>query len=44
MGSEQSFQVWIDFKSKKEISGRPFVGSSTLKDKYSKNPSVCSQN
>ena len=41
MASQQFFHVWIDFKTKKEISQRPFVGSSALKDKCSKSSSVC---
>ena len=36
MASKQSFYVWIDFKTKREISLRMFLGSSTLKDKCSK--------
>ena len=35
------FHVWIDFKTKKEISQRRFVGSSALKDKCGKSSSVC---
>ena len=41
MASQQFFHVWIDFKTKKEISQRPFVGSSALKDKCCKSSSVC---
>ena len=41
MASQQFFHVWIDFKTKKEISQRPFVGSSALKDKCGKSSSVC---
>ena len=40
MALQQFFYVWIDFKTKKEISQRPFVGSSALKDKCSKSSSV----
>ena len=41
MASQQFFNLWIDFKTKKEISWRPFVGSSALKDEGSKSDSVC---
>ena len=41
MASQQFFHVLIDFKTKKEISQRPSVGSSALKDKCSKSSSVC---
>ena len=41
MASEQSFHLWIDFKTKKEIPQRPFVGSSALKDKCNKSSGVC---
>ena len=41
MASQQFFLVWAAFRTQKEISLRPFVGSSTLKGKYSKTSSVC---
>ena len=41
MASQQFFHVLLDFETKKEISSRPFVGSSALKDKCSKSSSVC---
>ena len=41
MASQQFFHDLIDFKTKKEISWRPFVGSSALKDECSKSDSVC---
>ena len=42
MASQQFFHVLIDFKTKKEeISYRPFLGGSALKDKCSKSSSVC---
>ena len=41
MASQQFFQVFIDFKTKKEMSWRLFVASSALKDKWSKNSIVC---
>ena len=40
MASQQFFHAWIDFKTKKEISWRPFVGISALKDKCSKSSGV----
>ena len=40
MASQQFFYIWMEFKTKKEISRRPFVGSSASKDKYSKISSV----
>ena len=36
MASQQIFHVWVDFKTKKEISWREFVGSSALRDNGSK--------
>ena len=41
MAWQQFFHVWTDFTTKKEISQRPFVGSSALKDKCSKSSSDC---
>ena len=41
MASQQFFHVLIEFKTKKEMSERPSVGSSSLKDKCSKGSSVC---
>ena len=41
MASQQLFHVWIDFKTKKEISQRQYLGSSALKEKCSKSSSVC---
>ena len=44
MASQQFFHVWIDFKTKKKTSERPFVGSHlflSLKDNENKNSSVC---
>ena len=41
MASQQFSHVLIDFKTKKEISSRPSLGSSALKDKYNKTSSVC---
>ena len=41
MASQQFFHVFIDFKTKNEISERPSVGSSGLKNKCSKSSSVC---
>ena len=41
MASQQFFHVLIDFKTKKEISLTPSVGSSALKDKCSKSFGVC---
>ena len=41
MASQQFLHVEIDFKTKKEISLRPFEGSSALKDKCSKSCRVC---
>lgn len=40
MTSHQYVLVWIDFKNKKEIYLRPYVGSSTLADKCSKNSCI----
>lgn len=39
MALQQFFRVWIVLKTKKETSGRPFVGSFTLKDRDSKSSS-----
>ena len=41
MASQQFLHVETDFKTKKEISLRPFEGSSALKDKCSKSCRVC---
>ena len=41
MVSQHFFHVWIDFKTKKEISERPFIGGSVFKDKCRKGSSVC---
>ena len=41
MAWQQLFHVWIDFKTKKEISQRQYLGSSALKEKCSKSSSVC---
>ena len=41
MASQHFFHVWIDFKTKKETSWRPFIGGSPLKDKCSQSYSVC---
>ena len=41
MASQHFFHVWIDFKTKKEISERPFIGGSVFKDKFRKGSSVC---
>ena len=41
MASQKFFHVLIDFKTKKKITGRPVLGSSTLKDKCSKKSSDC---
>ena len=41
MVSQQFLHVWIDFETKKEISQRPFVESSALKDRCSKSSGVC---
>ena len=38
---ETDLYLWIDFKTKKEISSRPFVGSSALKDKCNESSTVC---
>ena len=43
MTLQQFFSRVYSFKTKKEISWRPFVGSSALKDKYSKSFNVCNQ-
>ena len=40
MASQQFFDLWIDFKAKKEIYWRPFVGNSALKVKCNKRLSV----
>ena len=40
MASQQLFDAWIDFETETKISWRPYVGCSTLKDKYSKYSSV----
>ena len=42
MASQLFFHFCIDFKTKKELYWRPFVGSSALKDKCSKRSSVSS--
>ena len=39
MALKHFFHVWVYFKTKKDI-GRPFIGSSSLKDKYSKSSSA----
>ena len=41
MASQQFFHLSIYFKTKKEISQRPFVGNSALKDKCCKSSGVC---
>ena len=41
MVSQLIFYVLVNFKTKKEISWRSLVESSTLKNKYSKSSNVC---
>ena len=30
MASKEFFHIWVDFKTKNELSGKPFVGSTSL--------------